>query len=241
MVYVQGMLAPIAETQKDAFTAAARKAAPVFKQAGALAVVDAWGFDLPAGKHNDFRTAVKAEDGETVIFSYIVWPDKSAGETGMETAMQDPFFQSGEFASGMDMKRMIFGGFEPAFSVGAFVGVGEILDGFLCPVRHDQKQIYIDYAEKAWPLFFSNHGAAATYECAGVDVPDGEITSMPMAVMKKPDEMVMFTWMTWPTKEVRDEAAKVMFTDEKAIEEIGEMPYDGSRMIYGTFQIVSEL
>lgn len=73
--------------------------------------MECWGDDLPAGNINDFRSAVIAEEGENVVFSWIIWPSKQARDEGNEKIMADPRMQpEGEMP--FSGARLIFGGFE---------------------------------------------------------------------------------------------------------------------------------
>lgn len=108
--YLDGFLIPVPLANREAYLAAARAAAPIFREYGALAVVEAWGDDLPAGKVTDFHRAVAAEDGETVVFSWILWPSKVFRDEANARVMADPRFA--EQAMPFDTKRMIFGGFQ---------------------------------------------------------------------------------------------------------------------------------
>ncbi|MEO0466324.1 MAG: DUF1428 domain-containing protein [Pseudomonadota bacterium] len=111
MTYVDGFVLAVPTANKQAYLDHARDCVPIFKKYGALRCVENWGVDVPDGETTSFPMAVKAEPGETVMFSWIVWPSKEARDTGMEALMKDPFF-----AQDMDMpfdgKRMIFGSFE---------------------------------------------------------------------------------------------------------------------------------
>ncbi len=118
MGYIDGFVIPVPADNKEAFREMAEKAAAVFKEHGALKVVECWGDDVPAGKHTDFRMAVKAEPGETVVFSWIVWPSRAARDEGNRRVMEDPRMQPGAAGMPFDGKRMIFGGFEPLLDVG---------------------------------------------------------------------------------------------------------------------------
>ena len=81
------------------------------KEFGATTVVDCWGDDVPEGKVTSFPMAVKLEPGETVAFSWIIWPSREARDAGNKKMMDDPRMQpTGDMP--FDMKRMIFGGFE---------------------------------------------------------------------------------------------------------------------------------
>ena len=72
----------------------------------------------------------------------------------------------------------------------------------------------------------------------GVDVPDGEVTSYPMAVKLKDGENVMFSWIIWPSKEVRDAGMKTAMEDERFEAFKGSMPFDGKRMIFGGYRMI---
>jgi len=115
------------------------------------------------------------------------------------------------------------------------------VDGFLIPVKNTKKQDYIDLAKAAAPVF-KDYGALSVVETWGADVPDGKLTSFPMAVKKEDDETVVFSWIVWPSKAVRDEGMKKVMEDERMkCFEGQEMPFDGKRMVLGGFDIIVEL
>jgi uncharacterized protein YbaA (DUF1428 family) len=91
----------------------ATKAAAVFREYGATRVVEAWGDDVRDGKVTDFRRAVKAEEGEAVVFSWIEWPSKESRVENWEKIMKDPRMQPDFANMPFDGKRMIYGGFAP--------------------------------------------------------------------------------------------------------------------------------
>jgi uncharacterized protein YbaA (DUF1428 family) len=111
------------------------------------------------------------------------------------------------------------------------------VDGFVLAVPTANREIYRTHAEKA-AVVFKDHGALKLVECWGDDVPDGEVTSFPMAVKRKPDETVVFAWITWPSKEVRDAGMKKVMEDPRLQADMKTMPFDGKRMIYGGFQMI---
>jgi uncharacterized protein YbaA (DUF1428 family) len=106
------------------------------------------------------------------------------------------------------------------------------VDGFVVAVPSANKQAYKETAEKAW-TFFKDYGALRLMECWGDDVPDGKITDFRGAVQAKQDETVVFSWIEWPSKEVRDASHKKMMDDPRM--KMDDMPFDGKRMIYGGF------
>jgi uncharacterized protein YbaA (DUF1428 family) len=111
------------------------------------------------------------------------------------------------------------------------------VDGMIVPVPTANREIYRQQAAEAAAMF-KEYGALSCMECWGDDVPDGEVTSFPMAVQKKPDETVVFSWITWPSRAARDEAWAKMSADGKMNPE--GMPFDGKRMIYGGFEPILE-
>jgi len=112
MAYVDGFLIPVPKAKREAYRKVAEMAAPIFKEHGALKVVECWGDDVPDGQITSFPMAVKKEADETVVFSWIVWPSKAARDAGNAKAMADPRMQMPPGGMPFDGKRMIFGGFE---------------------------------------------------------------------------------------------------------------------------------
>lgn len=110
MSYVDGFLVAVPTEKKAAYTKLALEAAAIFKEYGALNVVECWGDDVPEGKLTSFPMAVKLEANETVVFSWVVWPDRETRDSGMKKFMDDPRMQASDMP--FDGKRMIYGGFE---------------------------------------------------------------------------------------------------------------------------------
>ncbi|MFD2236345.1 DUF1428 domain-containing protein [Aureimonas populi] len=107
------------------------------------------------------------------------------------------------------------------------------IDGFVVAVPAANKEAYRVHAQAALKLFLE-FGATRCVECWGDDVPDGKITDFRGAVKALEDEVVLFSWIEWPDKATRDAGHKQMMEDPR-MEQIGEMPFDGKRMIYGGF------
>lgn len=111
------------------------------------------------------------------------------------------------------------------------------VDGFVAAVPTADRDKYLRYAQETAAVFKAN-GALQVVECWGNDVPEGKLTSFPMAVQRKPDETVIFSWITWPSKAVRDEGMKKAMEDPRFKPETNPMPFDGKRLIYGGFEVI---
>jgi uncharacterized protein YbaA (DUF1428 family) len=110
MAYIDGTIIAVPTDKKAEYIKQAQIASALFKEYGATAVVDAWGDDVPEGKLTDFRRAVQQTADETVVFSWVTWPDKATRDAGWEQVMKDPRMAAMDMP--FDGKRMIYGGFE---------------------------------------------------------------------------------------------------------------------------------
>jgi uncharacterized protein YbaA (DUF1428 family) len=106
--------------------------------------------------------------------------------------------------------------------------------GFLLAVPAANKAAYRQMAEDAWEIF-KDYGCLSLRENWGADVPDGKVTSLPMAVKKEEDEVVVFSWMEWPDRETCDRGWAAMMQDPR-MAQTKEMPFDGMRMMWGGFE-----
>ncbi|MDN3556822.1 DUF1428 domain-containing protein [Halomonas maura] len=111
------------------------------------------------------------------------------------------------------------------------------VDGFVAAVPTANRQAFIEHARQA-AVVFKEYGALKVVECWGDDVPEGEVTSFPMAVQCGPDETVVFSWLVWPSREVRNQAMPRLMEDPRLSPEVNPMPFDGKRLIYGGFETV---
>lgn len=111
------------------------------------------------------------------------------------------------------------------------------VDGFVVPVRTANRETYRQFAEKAAAVF-KEHGALNVVECWGDDVPEGKVTSFPMSVKRQDDETVVFSWVVWPSRQLRDEGMKAVMADPRLQPENAPMPFDGQRLIYGGFEVI---
>ena len=114
------------------------------------------------------------------------------------------------------------------------------IDGFVAAVPTANRQKYIDHATAA-AVVFKDHGALRLVECWGDDVPDGKLTSFPMAVKREPHETVVFSWIVWPSREVRDAGMAKVMADPRLKPDVNPMPFDGKRLIYGGFQMLLDI
>lgn len=114
------------------------------------------------------------------------------------------------------------------------------VDGFVLAVPTANKEVYRQHAEAAAAVF-REHGALKLVECWGDDVPEGKVTSFPMAVKRNDDETVVFSWILWPSREVRDAGIKKVMEDPRLNPETNPMPFDGQRMIYGGFEMIVDV
>ena len=122
MSYIDGFVIAVPTSKKQEFIEHARLGDSVFIDLGATRVVECWADDVPTGKVTDFRKSVQAKADETVVFSWIEWPDKATRDAGMKKMMEDPRMDPstpGNPPMPFDGKRMIFGGFEPVVEVKA--------------------------------------------------------------------------------------------------------------------------
>lgn len=111
-MYVDGFLLAVPTAHKEVYRQHAEKAAIVFKEHGALTCVECWGDDVPEGKVNSMHTAVMRNEDETIVFSWITWPDKATRDAGLQKVFADPRLQPDVNPMPFDGTRMIFGGFE---------------------------------------------------------------------------------------------------------------------------------
>jgi uncharacterized protein YbaA (DUF1428 family) len=114
------------------------------------------------------------------------------------------------------------------------------IQGFVCAAPTANRSAFIEHATRA-ARDLRDHGLLSATECWGDDVPDGEITSFPLAVKAGADETVVFSWYLWPSKAAHDAGMRAAMADPRLSPESNPMPFDGKRVIYGTFEPLLEL
>jgi uncharacterized protein YbaA (DUF1428 family) len=234
MTYVEGFILAVPIDKKEDFRKHAADAAPLFKEFGVTRHVETWGDDVPDGTVTDFRKAVQAKEGEAVAFSWFEYADKTARDAANARMMSDPRMQEMGADMPFDGRRMIIGGFE------AFVDEGDApgayADGFVLPVPRENREAYRALAQKAAGIF-REYGATRIVEAWGDDVQPGKVTDFRRSVKAEDGEEVVFSWIEWPSKALRDQSwAKIM--EDERMKPDGEHPFDGKRMFWGGFEPV---
>lgn len=122
MSYVDGFVIAVPTANKQKFADHAAMADPVFMELGATHIVEAWEDDVKDGKVTDFRRAVQAKDDESIVFSWITWPDKATRDAAfarmMSGELNDPRMDPAKNPMPFDGMRLIFGGFRPVVELG---------------------------------------------------------------------------------------------------------------------------
>ena len=117
MSYIDGFVITVPTANKQKFIDHAKSVDSLFMELGATRILECWGDDVPDGKLTDFRRAVQASADETVVFSWIEWPNKATRDAAMgkmDSLMKtDERFNPANNPMPFDGKRMIYGGFSP--------------------------------------------------------------------------------------------------------------------------------
>lgn len=114
------------------------------------------------------------------------------------------------------------------------------VQGFVCAVPNANREAYRQLASRAAEVFREN-GAEHVVEAWGDDVPDGKVTSFPMAVKLQPDETVVFAWISWPSRDACESGMAASMKDPRMSPENDPMPFDGQRMIWGGFEPIVDV
>ena len=231
MTYFEGFVLPVPESRREEYRKHAAGAAPLFHEIGVQRHFEAWDSDVPEGKVTDFRKAVDARPDEKVVFSWFEYPDRAARDAANEKMMNDPRMKEMGESMPFDGKRMIMGGFDAIVEEGS--ERGGYTDGFVVPVPERKRDAYRELASKMAKVF-REHGANRVVEAIADDVQHGKVTDFYRAVKAEDGETVVFSFIEWPDKQVRDDAwAKIM--QDESMKPQGEMPFVGKRMFWGGF------
>jgi uncharacterized protein YbaA (DUF1428 family) len=110
------------------------------------------------------------------------------------------------------------------------------IDGFVVPILPGKRDAYRETAAVAAAIFL-DHGALQVVESVGDDVPHGKVTDFYRAVAAEEGELVNFSWIVWPSKDARNAGMAKVMADER-MKNLGEMPFDTKRMIFGGFEVI---
>jgi uncharacterized protein YbaA (DUF1428 family) len=232
MTYYTGSIAAVPTANKQKYIEHATAAWPLFKSYGATRMVETWGVDVPTGKVTDFYGAVSAKDAESIVFSWILWPDKATADAAWKKMESDPAMKKLPEMP-FDGVRMIFGGFSPVFEQGNHTGAG-YYQGFTLAVPEKNRAAYVEMANQGWQLF-KKGGALGMIENWGEDVPHGKQTDFYRATKAEDDEIPVFSWTAWPDRGTCDAAAKAMEA-EMGDMDMSDMPFNGMHMMWAGFE-----
>ena len=121
MTYIDGFVIAAPTANKQKFIDHAKLVDSLFMELGAVRILECWGDEVPDGKQTDFRRAVQAKQDETVVFSWVEWPDKATRDCAMaqmqERMKTDDRMNPEKNPMPFDGMRMIYGGFEPVVTL----------------------------------------------------------------------------------------------------------------------------
>lgn len=116
-MYVCGLVTPVPEGQIDAYRRWAENGAAFFREYGCLEIVECWEDFVPDGERTDFRKAVAAREGEKIVFTWQIWPDKAFFQAAEERMHHDPRMDTAGDPP-FDARRLILGCFQPIACMG---------------------------------------------------------------------------------------------------------------------------
>ena len=113
------------------------------------------------------------------------------------------------------------------------------VDGFVLPVPKANLAAYRKLSRKAGKIW-KEYGALDYVVCVADDVKPGKRNSVPQAVKLKDEETVVFSWITYASRQQRDRINKKVMADPRiaAMCKVEDMPFDGRRMIVGGFKSI---
>lgn len=238
MTYVDGFILPVPNANKEAYRKMASDASVVFRRHGAIGFVECWGEDVPDGKLTSLPMAVLKKPDETVMFSWIVWPDRAARDAGNAAVMADPDLGGPGMEMPFDGMRMIYGGFElilgdPLAAPDLAQGV---IDGTVMPVPAGKRVEYFATTQRMAALM-QEHGAIAVVDAWSDDVPEGKVNSFHTAIKREADEAIVFSWISWKDRAAQEKGWAALMADPR-MEDFSpkSVGADMGRMIFGAFR-----
>jgi len=238
MTYVEGFVCAVPAANKQAYRKHAAEAAPLFKEFGVTRMVETWGDDVPDGEVTDFKRAVKAEEGEVIVFGWFEYPDRATRDAATEKMMNDPRMKQMGEEMPFDGRRMIYGGFASVVEDGAPGTMGYV-DGWLLAIPAGNKDAYSVWGAKVSTVLKEEYGAVRIVDAWEDDVPEGKLTDYKRAVKAADGEQVIYAWIEWPSKDARDAAWPKIMEDPRLHPEADL--FDGRRMISGGFEPILDV
>lgn len=237
MTYFQGFLIAVPEANKQAYQKLAEDVAPMFADYGAQRIAENWGDEVPRGETTDMYRAVRAEDGENLVFSWIDWESKAACDKAHDLMVEDERMQQSEnMEMPFDGMRMIYAGFELLGENGSAADVGYV-QGYVAPVPKENRDRFAAMCATMREIAI-DAGAAHAADGWAEEIADGEITDFNRAVQASNGEAVAFGYVEWPSREAFEAGSAKMREDERMPAPGSDMPLDGSRMIFGGFETI---
>ena len=246
MSYIDGLVFAIPTANRSEFIGYAKRSDSFLE--GYTRIVYGWEDELLEGQLTDFRKSVQAKTDESIVFVWVEWPDKATRNfehRNMQTRLETEANFINEIPP-FNGRRMISGGFETIidFETTTHNKKKDItmsyIDGFLFAVKSENKEAFIDYANRANSLI---EGCTRVVYALEDDLQDGQVTDFRKAVQAKDDEAVVFGWEEWLDKEARNKGHELMAERMESHETLSkEMPpFDELRMVFGGFETINEI
>ena len=235
MTYIQGYLVPVPEGNKQKYSEMAKSAVPVFAKHGMKRMVECWADDVPHGETTDMYRGVEAEDGEVVVFSWVDWGSKETWKKAHKAFSEDAEMDGpGEMP--FDGKRMVFAEFDLVGEAGEG-GATKYVQGYVVPVPKDKKDAFTDMCAAMREMAI-DHGALRAVDSYAASLADGKVTDFKRAVKAEQGEGVGFGFTEWASKEAYEKGMEKMRADDRMPAPGSDMPVDGKRMIFGSFDVL---
>jgi uncharacterized protein YbaA (DUF1428 family) len=237
MTCIQGFVGAVPTANRAAFIDHARTAAEAFRDMGLVAAAECWGDDIPPGELTSFPLAVQARPDETVIFSWYRWPSKAVHDAAMAQPSRRSAPEPRDEPDALrrharDLRRLRAG-----------AGTRRAHTRRLCRRLRRPGEAGaprgVSCLRRGCDPIFMEHGASWIMEAWGIDVPEGRVTDFRRAVQADADEEVVFSWVQWPDRAARDAGNARIMNDPRLADK--EMPFDGSRLIFGGFTPLVEV
>ncbi len=236
MTYFQGFLIPVPSDKKAAYEKMAREAVPLFTDYGARRIVECWEKDVPHGETTDMFRAVKAENDEKLVFSWIDWESKAACDRAHKKMMTDERMQNPPEDMPFDGMRMTFAGFDLLGETGDGSSTGYV-QGYVAPVPEDHRGAFADMCETMRTVAI-DCGALHAADGWADNIEDGKVTDFKRAVKAETGEAIAFGYAEWASKAAFETGSARMQEDKRMPSPGSDMPLDGKRLVYGGFEVI---